>query len=249
MSLPPILTHSSYTFYSELVMQGFVTWGVHVMIVVVRHGLDVASGAARHFCGAALSMRHCVALCRMAPLLRVFFHYRLLVALEDLCPRWRVLAVTGHDMLFLHGHEMFGIRLGLDPFNAPLPYPYAMIGLTGEVTPHDVSFLLSRGSSLAARGIFCFERGVSSVPAVYRDHASLTLPVVPCFLACHDQRHVYVYHWTPPPVTLLCSSSSSSWALYLPGWLHSAPMQVLSAMLHFSVHILSVVTSHQDPST
>ena len=70
-----------FTFYSELVMKGFITWGVRVMIVAVRHDVGAPSGTACPFCGAVPSMRHYVAQCRMAPLLRVFFHSRLLLAL------------------------------------------------------------------------------------------------------------------------------------------------------------------------
>ena len=85
---------------------------------------------------------------------------------------------------------MFGIRLGPDPFRAPLPYPYAQIGLTGVVTPRDVSFLLSRGiTRKALRHAVSF---VMNEVALHCDHTSLTLPLVPCFSTCHDQRYVSV---------------------------------------------------------
>ena len=58
------------------------------MIVAVAQGLGNDSGTAGPFCGVVLSMQLYVALCRMAPLLRVFFHSRLLLALWGFCPRW-----------------------------------------------------------------------------------------------------------------------------------------------------------------
>ena len=96
-----------------------------------------------------------VELCRMAPLLRVFFHTRLVLALHDFCPRWRVSAVTGHEICILHGHDLFGVRLGSDPFHVPAAYPCASIELTGEITPRDVALLLARGITRTAFRMQC----------------------------------------------------------------------------------------------
>ena len=43
--------------------------------------------------------------------------------------------VTGHDICFLCGYELFGVRPSPDLFHAPSPYRYATIGFTGKVTP------------------------------------------------------------------------------------------------------------------
>ena len=135
VSLPPIHDNPRYVFYGDLVMKGFITWGLHLMIVAIRHNVGVAPCVVCPFCGATPSMRHYVEQCRMAPLLRVFFHARLLLTLQDFCPRWRVSAVTGHEICILHGHDLFGIRLGFDPFHVPVAYPCATIELTGEISP------------------------------------------------------------------------------------------------------------------
>ena len=79
VSLQPVLENACYTFYSELVMKGFLTWGVHLMVVAIRHNLGTAYGAT--FCGALPSMRHYIEQCPMIPLLRVFFHFGILIAL------------------------------------------------------------------------------------------------------------------------------------------------------------------------
>ena len=81
----------------------------------------------------------------MAPLLRVLFHTRLLLALQNFCQRWRVSAVTGHEICILHGHDLFGICLVSDPFHVPLAYPCATIELTGEITPWDIALLFASG--------------------------------------------------------------------------------------------------------
>ena len=120
VSLPPIQDDPCYAFYSDLVMKGFLTWGAHLMVVAIRHDVGTAPDAVCPFSGATPSMRHYVERCRMAPLLCVFFHTRLLLALLDFCPRWRVSVVTGHEICILHGHDLFGIRLGSDPCHVPL---------------------------------------------------------------------------------------------------------------------------------
>ena len=131
---------------------------------------------------------------------------------------------------------------GFYPFHALSPYSCAQIGLTGEVTPRDASLLLSRGiMRKALRNVVSFI--LNEVAALHR---SLTLPVVPWFSAC---RHVYVFHWTPPPPTLVCSSSWSSRVLESPGRPRSALLQVLLAMIPFSVHVPLAVASHQGPNT
>ena len=150
MSLLLVLETPCYTFYSDLVMKGYLTWGVHLMVVAIRHNLGAASSAVCPFCGASPSMRHYVEQCCMAPLLRVFFHSQPLIALQDFCLRWGVSAVIGHDICFLHGRDVFGICLGPNSFRVPSPYPYATIGLTGEVTFWDVAFLLARGITCTA---------------------------------------------------------------------------------------------------
>ena len=159
----------------------------------IRHDVGAAPNAVRPFCGATPSMRHYVERCRMAPLLRVFFYTRLLLALQDFCPRWRVPAVSRHEICILHGHDLFGIRLGTDPFHVPAAYPCATLGLTGEITPRDVALLLARGNTRTA-----LQHAVSyvlnEVAALYRKHSSLTLPVVPNFSACHDPQSIYVFH-------------------------------------------------------
>ena len=45
---------------------------------------------------------------------------------------------------------------------------------------------------------------LNEVTALYCNHSSLTLPVVPGFSACHDPRSVYVFHWATPLSSLMC---------------------------------------------
>ena len=161
MSLPH--ENRCYTFYSKLVMKGFLTWGVHSIVVAIRHDLGAASNVVCPFCDASPSMRHYIEQCRMA---HVFFHSRLLSALQDFCPCWGVSAVIGHDICFLHGHEMFGNRLGSGPFHVPSPYPYATIGFIGKVTPPGCGFspcTRDHPHGPATCGVACFERGGSLV--------------------------------------------------------------------------------------
>ena len=69
VSLPPVRDDPRYTFYSDPVMKGFLTWGVHLMVVAIRHDVGTAPGGVCPFCGATPSMRHYVEGCRIAPLL------------------------------------------------------------------------------------------------------------------------------------------------------------------------------------
>ena len=155
------------------------------MIVAIRHNVGAAPGVVCPFCGATPPMRHYVEQCRMAPLLRVFFHTRLLLALRDFCPRWRISAVTGHEICFLHGHDLFGIRLGSEPFHVPATYPCATVELTAEISPRDVALLLARGITCTALP-HAVSYVLNEVAALYLNHSFLTLPVVPSFSACHD---------------------------------------------------------------
>ena len=156
-------------------MKGFLT--CHLMVVALRHDVGAALGVVCPFCGAPPSMRHYVQQLRMAPLLRVCFHTWLLLSLQPFCPRWRVSAVTGHETCILHGHDLFGIRLGSDPFHVPVPYPCATVGLTGEVTPRDVALLLARRITRTALHVVSYI--LNEVVALYRHHSFRTLAVVP----------------------------------------------------------------------
>ena len=52
VSLPPIEDNPCHAFYSDLVIKGFLTWGVHLMVVAIRHDVGAASDAVCPFCGA-----------------------------------------------------------------------------------------------------------------------------------------------------------------------------------------------------
>ena len=179
------------------------------------------------------------------PFLRVFFHSRLFLAIQDFCPRWRVLAVTEHYVRFLHGTELFGIRYGSDPFHAPSPYPYVQIGFTGEISPHDVSLILSRGVTRSAfRQIVTFL--LNELAALYRNHAPLSLPVVPHFLACHTASAVHTFHWSPLPSTLRSAESWTSHQLHSPGWPHPALLRIMTNIVPFVFCLLGGVTGVLD---
>ena len=45
MSLPPVQASPCYAFYSNLVMKGFLTWSVHLMVVAIRHDVGAALDA------------------------------------------------------------------------------------------------------------------------------------------------------------------------------------------------------------
>ena len=97
---------------------------------------------------------------------------------------------------------------------APLPYPFAHIGFTGEVNPRDVAFLLSWGISRnALRQAFAF--ALNELATLYRNHTPLTLRVVPHFSACHLPRLAFVYHWSLPPPTPPFAGSHKSFPLFL----------------------------------
>ena len=228
----PVQTDSCFRFYEEIVMRGYLTWAVHLIVVAIRHNLGTPSASVCPFCGATMTMRHYVDSCIVLPLLRVFFHSRLLLKFQEFCPRWRVLAVTKHDVRILHGTELFGIRYGSDPFHATSPYPYVQIGFTGEISPQDVSLILSRGMTRnALRHVVTFL--LNELAALHRDHHSLTLPVVPHFSACHPATAVYTFHWSPLPTTLRSAASWTSHQLHAPGWPHPALLMIMINVIPF----------------
>ena len=87
LCLPPIQDKSRYAFFSDIVMKRFITWGVLLMIVAIRHNVAAASGVVYPFCGATPSMRHYVEQCRMVPLLHGFCFTPGLCLLFRICAR------------------------------------------------------------------------------------------------------------------------------------------------------------------
>ena len=56
VSLPPVRDDPRYSFYNDRVMKGFPTWGVHLMVVAIRHDVGTAPGMVCPFFGATPSM-------------------------------------------------------------------------------------------------------------------------------------------------------------------------------------------------
>ena len=192
-------------------MSGSTKWGIHPRTVATRKGLYTPPASATCcMCGATVTPRHYTRECPLLDFFRIAVHTQLALAISDFVPRWSINCVTLSGIQIFYGNSLFGISVGPAALAGPMAYPYANLGVTGEVTPANEKLLLSRGITRnALRHTLGFVFRI--VVTIHSRHCLPAIPSLPDHCAhISDDERLFLSWIEPNPEVHLPSTWSFS---------------------------------------